>query len=81
MKSEVPTVVLLYSQVFWNVTLCIFCYLLHIYFCGNFYTASGLESFLFLEDNNSKVCTPVLERIDSVLFNNILVLVCSLKFL
>jgi hypothetical protein len=81
MRSEVPTVVLLYSQVYWNGTPCVFCYLLHIYFLGNFCTASGLESLVFLEDNNLKVCTPVLERFDSVRFNDILVLVCSLRFL
>lgn len=83
-KSEVPTVVLLYSQVFWNVTLCVFCCLLHISFRSNGYTASGLESLLFLGDKNVKVrmyevYRTVLERIDSFL-NDILILVCSLRF-
>jgi hypothetical protein len=80
MRSEVPTLVLLCSQVFWNVTLCVFCCLFHISFRGNCYTASGLESLLFLGDNNLKIYKPVLERIDSVLFNDILVLVCSLRY-
>lgn len=60
--------------------MCIFGCLLHISLRGNCYTASGLESLLFLGDSNLEVCRPVLERIDSVLFNDILVLVCSLRF-